>query len=262
MILHHTVTGNPSGTRVALLHPVGIDLGFLAPLAALLGRHHQVMNIDLRGHGKSALLPLADSLDDFAGDVHDTLASTHFGPCAVLGFSFGGMTAQALALRHPGDVAALLPCACPATLPEERRSVSLARGVDAERDGMGAVIEATMQRWFTPAFRQAGGDAAARAHLMNSEVRGWAQGWRAISKIDTLPHLARLRVPALCIAGELDVSSTPQDVKRMADAIPGAQYQVIAGAPHMLFIEQAQAVADAILPFLGRLGQAHAAKIH
>lgn len=250
MILHHSISGHDSDSHVALLHPVGIDLTFLTPLAALLGTRHRVMNIDLRGHGRSALMPLAQSLDDFADDVHDTLASQQFGPCAVIGFSFGGMTAQALALRHPGDVSALLPCACPCTLPDERRSVSLARGVDAEREGMGAVIDATMQRWFTPAFREAGGDAPARAHLMSSDVRGWAQGWRAIATIDTLPHLPSLRVPALCIAGELDVSSTPQDVKRIADAIPGAQFQVLAGAPHMLFIEQPQAVADAILPFL------------
>ena len=260
MLLHHTLSGNKNGTRVALLHPVGIDLTFLTPLAALLGTRHRVMNIDLRGHGKSPLLPLAASLDDFADDVHDTLVSQGFGPCAVIGFSFGGMTAQALALRHRRDVSALLPCACPCTLAAEKRSISLARGTDAERDGMGAVIEATMQRWFTPAFLQAGGGDAARAHLMNSDVRGWAQGWRAISSIDTLPQLLTLRVPTLCVAGELDVSSTPHDVKRIADAIPGAQFKVITGAPHMLFIEQPQAVADTVLPFLATLGSTSAGR--
>lgn len=253
MILHHTITGLETGTRVALLHPVGIDLTFLAPLAALLGTRHRVMNIDLRGHGRSPLLPFAGSLDDFASDVHETLASQQFGPCAVAGFSFGGMTAQALALRHPADVSALLPCACPSTLSDARRSIAHARGLDAERDGMGAVIEATMERWFTPAFREAGGGGAARAHLMGSDVRGWARGWHAIAQIDTLPRLPSLRVPTLCIAGELDLSSTPHDVERIADAIPGAQFTVIPGAPHMLFIEQPQAVADAMLPFLEAL---------
>ena len=88
---------------------------------------------------------------------------------------------------------------------------------------------------------------------MGSDVRGWAQGWRAISQIDTLPLLPSLYVPTLCIAGELDLSSTPQDVKRIADALPGAQFKVIPGAPHMLFIEQPQAVANAVLPFLDAL---------
>lgn len=257
MDLHHTFEGNDAGARVLLLHPVGLDLTFLAPLAALLSAHCRVMCMDLRGHGQSPRLDTdgksAESLTDFAADVHDTLMSTGFAPCVVVGFSFGGMVAQALALQYPYDVSALVPCACPCTLTQERRIVSLARGTDAMRDGMDVVIDATMERWFTPNFRQSGGGDAAYAHLMAKDPHGWAHGWHAISQIDTLPFLPSLHLPALCIAGELDLSSTPADVKRIANAIPGAHYQVITGAPHMLFIEQPQAVADLLLPFV----QAH-----
>ena len=63
---------------------------------------------------------------------------------------------------------------------------------------------------------------------------------------------AAIRVPTLCIAGELDVSSTPADLTQIANAIPGATLEVIGGAPHMLFIEQPQAVAQVILGFLDR----------
>ena len=250
MILHHTTEGPATGTRVLLLHPVGIDLTFLAPLAALLATRYRVMRMDLRGHGASAALPLAQSLDDFADDVHDTLAHTSFAPCTVTGFSFGGMVAQTLALRHPPDVAALIPCACPCTLTPERRALSLARGDEAGRSGMGVVIDATMERWFTPAFRSSANAQAARTHLLERDVRGWTQGWRAMAKIDVLPRLPTLRLPTLCIAGELDISSTPENVAQIASAIPGAQYQIIPGAPHMLFIEQAEAVAQAITSFV------------
>jgi pimeloyl-ACP methyl ester carboxylesterase len=109
-----------------------------------------------------------------------------------------------------------------------------------------------MARWFTAAFRQTGGDLPAREHLLAKDPRGWAQGWRAIAKIDTLPKLSEIRVPTLCIAGELDVSSPPENLAQIANAIPGATLKVIAGAPHMLFIEQPQAVAQAILAFLDR----------
>jgi pimeloyl-ACP methyl ester carboxylesterase len=37
----------------------------------------------------------------------------------------------------------------------------------------------------------------------------------------------------------------------IADAVPGAQFRVVAGAPHMLFIEQPEAVAQEIIAFLG-----------
>ena len=160
------------------------------------------------------------------------------------------MVAQTLALRHPADVAALVPCACPGTLTEENRRVAAARAADAERGGMAAVLEATLARWFTPAFRDSGQDAAARERLLSDDPRGWAQGWRAIARIDNLPLLPKIRVPVLCIAGELDQSSPPQVVSAIAGAITGAGFKVIPGAPHMLFIEQPQAVAQELIAFL------------
>jgi 3-oxoadipate enol-lactonase len=248
MILHHVIEG--AGPRVLLLHPVGLDLTFLQPIAQRLVARYRVMRMDLRGHGRSPLLPLADALEDFADDVHATLAEQRFAPCAVVGFSFGGMVAQVLALRHAADVAALVPCACPATQTEEGRRVAAARATDAEQGGMAAVLEATLDRWFTQPFRDAGGDAAARERLLGDDPRGWAQGWRAIAGIDTLSSLPGLRIPALCIAGELDKSSPPHIVKAIADAIPGARFSMLQGAPHMLFIEQPQAVVEAVSLFL------------
>ena len=102
MILHHTVEG--AGDRVLLLHPVGIDSTFLAPLSAALAKGFRVMRLDLRGHGRSPMLPAASTLDEFADDVHETLAQQNFAPCTAIGFSFGGMVAQALAIRHPADL--------------------------------------------------------------------------------------------------------------------------------------------------------------
>ena len=249
MILNHVIEG--AGRPVVLLHPVGIDLTFLAPLASLLARRYRVVSMDLRGHGRSPLMPLAENLDDFAGDVHDTIASAGLGSCAVIGFSFGGMVAQTLALRHAADVSALIPCAGPCTQTPEGRSVAAARGTDALQRGMAAVLEAAMERWFTPAFRASGGADAARRHLRERDARGWAQGWKAIAAIDTLPHLPGVLVPTLAIAGELDKSSPPNIVKMIADAVPGAQFKVIPGAPHMLFIEAPEAVAEVIEDFLG-----------
>ncbi len=249
MILNRTVEG--AGRPVVLLHPVGLDLTFMRPLAGLLAVRYRVTCMDLRGHGGSALFPLAENLADFADDVHETLAHIGHRPAAVVGFSFGGMVAQTLALRHPGDVSALVPCAGPCTQTPEGRLVAGARGTDALAGGMAVVLEAAMERWFTPTFRAGGGADAAVEHLRDRDPRGWAQGWKAIAAIDTLPHLPTLKVPTLCIAGELDKSAPPPIVKIISDAIPGAQFRVIAGAPHMLFIEQPDAVAHELFAFLG-----------
>jgi 3-oxoadipate enol-lactonase len=242
-----------TGPRVAVLHPVGLDLTFLEPIAAGLRSEFTVLSVDQRGHGKSASEAMAGSLEDYADDLHDTFVEIQFAPAAILGFSFGGMVAQTFALKYPTAVRALIICACTSEQSPQSRAIARARGDDARRNGMSDVLEATLDRWFTPQFRSAGKDQAARTRLLTDDVEGWAQAWYAMGDIDTLPRLPSVRVPTLCIAGEADKSSPPPIVKVIADAIPGARYAVIADAPHMLFIERPDETKRLVRDFLRSL---------
>lgn len=247
-MLHHRIEG--SGPHVVLLHPVGLDLTFLAPVAAGLAKDFTVLSVDQRGHGQTPATPPAQSLEDHADDVHALLERLSFAPAALVGFSFGGMVTQTLALKYPRDASALVICACGSTLSPEARDIAAARGSDAEAGGMAAVLEATLERWFNDDFRLSGKAEAARRRLLSNNVSGWANTWRAISRLDTLPRLGEIRMPTLCVAAELDKSSPPPVVRRIADAIPGARYTVVPGAPHMLFIEQPEEVAKVVGDFL------------
>jgi 3-oxoadipate enol-lactonase len=242
-----------TGPRVAVLHPVGLDLTFLEPIATGLRNEFTVLSVDQRGHGKSESAAVAGSLEDYADDLHALFVEIAFAPAAILGFSFGGMVAQVFALKYPKAVRALIICACTSTQSAQSRAIARARGDDARLNGMSDVLEATLDRWFTQQFRSAGTDQAARTRLLTDDVEGWAQAWYAMGDIDTLPRLSSIRVPTLCIAGEADKSSPPPMVQAIADAIPGARYAVIADAPHMLFIERAEETTQLIRHFLQSL---------
>ena len=233
-----------------LLHPIGLDLTFFDPLVELLAPSCHILRIDSPGHGESPALPGTPSLKDYANAIHGLLQHLQFAPATLAGFSFGGMLAQVLALDYPQDVEALSPCACPSTLESAGRKAMADRGALALEKGMPAVLEPTLQRWFTPEFRARGGDALARESLLTDDPRSWAQAWGAISQLETMPRLAEIKVPTLCIAGEADPAAPPEVVKTIADAIPGAQFAVIPGGSHMFFIEQPEAVAKAIRDFL------------
>jgi 3-oxoadipate enol-lactonase len=250
-LLHHQLDG--SGPRIALLHPVGLDRTFFNPLVSELRADYRILRMDVPGHGGTPVSESVLSLSDYAHDIHRLLESLEFTPSTVMGFSFGGMLAQVLAIEHPGDVNALVLAACPSRLPDDGRDVMKGRGALAEREGMQAVTEATLQRWFTRPFRDAGLDASARARLLSGNVRGWAEAWRAMSEINTWPKLSGIQIPTLCLAGELDVSAPPEIVAEIASEIPGAQFQVLSGASHMLFIEQPKEVAAAIRGFLASI---------
>jgi 3-oxoadipate enol-lactonase len=245
--LHHKTDGG--GPRVLLLHAVGIDLTFLDAVAAALANEFTVLRADLRGHGKSPYAPAA-GLVDYADDVHALLADLNFAPCAVVGFAFGGMVTQALAVAYPQDARALVIASCPSSQTPESAKVVAQRGVDATRDGIGSILDVTMRRWFNDAFVDAGGDAAVRQRLLSTDVRGWADAWAAMATIDTAPRLKEIRVPTLCLVGELDKSTPPPIVQKTAESIPGARFTVLAGAPHMPFIEQPAETARVVGDFL------------
>ena len=249
--LHYELGGR--GPSVVLLHPVGLDLTFLSPVADILRQDFTVLTVDQRGHGKSLASAPALSLVDSADDLHELLTKLALAPVAAVGFSFGGMVAQELALKYPQAVSALVICASRASLPSAARDIARARGDDARKRGMSDVLEATLDRWFTPAFRASGEDGVARARLISDHVEGWAQAWDAMAAIDTLPRLSSVRAPTLCLAGELDKSSPPEVVKEMASAIPTARYAELKGAPHMLFLEQPEATARLIGDFLSNV---------
>lgn len=245
--LHHRIDG--SGPHVLLLHAVGIDLTFLDAVAGRLASDFTVLRADLRGHGKSPYQPVA-RLEDYADDVHALLGELNFAPCAVAGFAFGGMVTQALAVKYPQDVRALVIASCPsAQTPESAKTVAQ-RGADARRDGIGSILDVTMRRWFNDAFVDAGGDAATRQRLLSTDVRGWADAWSAMAGISTAPRLKEIRVPTLCLVGEFDKSTPPPIVQTIAEAIPGSRFHVLPGAPHMPFIEQPEETARVVGGFL------------
>ena len=245
--LNHRVDG--SGPHVLLIHAVGMDLTFLDPLTAILAKDFTVLRCDLRGHGKSPYVPAA-GLSDYADDVHALLTKLSFAPCGVAGFAMGGMVAQALAVKYPQDISALVLANINHQHTEQSRAALMSRVADAQRAGITPILDVTMERWFNEPFRRKGGDAAVRARLLSNDVRGWCDAFTAMAHVDTAAKLKDIKVPVLCLAGEVDKSTPPPVVKAMADAIPGSRYAVLPNGPHMPFVEMPEETARVVGGFL------------
>lgn len=247
--LHGRMEG--SGPMVVLLHPVGLDGTFWGGLPAALAPQRRVLSLDLAGHGGSPATARPRPIETYADDVAAAIREAGGGPAAVVGLSFGGMVAQMVAIRHPELVSALLPCGCGGTFAAEIRPMLRERGLMAERDGMQAVLEATIERWFNPEFRADAAVERVRQRLLSDDVAGWSAGWHAIAGLDATPHLGGIRVPTLVIAGEKDAATPPAAAEAtIAKAVPGARLTVLPGAPHMMQIETGQAFTEAVAGFL------------
>jgi 3-oxoadipate enol-lactonase len=246
--LFHKIRGQ--GTPLVLLHPVGIDHNFWGPLIEQAASLHTVISVDLMGHGASPPAEPERGIGAYAADVAALLDHLGLANVTMLGLSFGGMITQEFALAYPARITALMVGACGPRIPAEAREAVRARGKVDPATGMASVVDQTMQRWFTTAFMDAEPAQRVRARLLADDPAGWAAGWNAISGFNALDRLGSIKAPAFVIAGELDAGSPVATTKAIADAIPGSQFEILPGAPHMMQIECADRFTDSVMTFL------------
>ncbi|MDH5315967.1 MAG: hypothetical protein OEW44_05760, partial [Gemmatimonadota bacterium] len=123
--------------------------------------------------------------------------------------------------------------------------------------GAGAVAEAMLPRLLRPgtAMTDPGLVEQVREMMAGSPVAGVAGALVAMrDRPDSRPLLPTLgRVPTLVLVGREDVLTPPDVAQAMADAIPGAEYQVIGGAAHLPTLEQPELTTERLRQFLDRV---------
>ena len=118
--------------------------------------------------------------------------------------------------------------------------------------GIAAIADAVLERWFTPGFRapENADFAGYKAMLTRSPVEGYTATCAAVRDADLTESTRALAIPTVCVVGDQDGSTPPDLVRSMADIIPGSQFRIIAEAGHIPCVEQPDAVADLISTFL------------
>jgi len=251
VVLDAVRTGN-RGPVVVLLHPVGLDGTAWAPLAACLAKCHTVMAPSLRGHGTSPAPVPPWTIRDVAADVHALLHQARVAPAHVVGLSLGGIVAQQLALDHPDDVRSLVLIATRAGFDDPARDVLSERGRRGLENGMTAVVEDTIARWFAPTARQGPIAARVRQRLLDDDPQTWAATWQAMAGFDAHGQLAAVHHPALVLAGSADAGTPPRVSRALAAMLPHATLEIVKGAGHLAPLEHPEHYATLIERFLQR----------
>ncbi len=253
--LHRTaVEISGSGLPVVLLHGVGLNQSIWAEQVSFLKSDFQVITYDLLGHGRSAAARanagLADWIDQLFGVVRD-LALEKF---ALVGFSFGGLIAQAYAAHHSSMIDRLVMISTVYDRSEAERSGVLSRLEVARREGPQAIISAALSRWFSPEFTTAHPEIVNQyeALLRGNDAASFLSSYEcfATADLDLVGALAGFDRSTLIMTGELDSGSTPDMARKLAGMIPGAGCSIIAGGRHMMQVEMPEAVNSVLRRFL------------
>jgi 3-oxoadipate enol-lactonase/4-carboxymuconolactone decarboxylase len=163
------------------------------------------------------------------------------------------MTAQALAVTYPERVQTLVLMATAAHLPPPEGWDQRAQTVRAH--GMGAIVDAVMQRWFTPdtvalSPEQVG---PVRERFITLDPRGYAVACLAVRDMDLRSRIGAIRCPTLVIAGEDDPATPLEMAEEIVGLIADAELTVVPEAAHLIAVEQADAVNLLLEAFLDRI---------
>lgn len=236
------------GTFV-FINSLGTDFRIWDDVINEMKNHGNILLSDKRGHGLSDVVADTNSLNDYADDVIALLEYLSVKKCIIVGLSVGGMIAQILASRIPSKIEKIIFC-------DTRHKIGNAQiwndRIEAVKEkGLASISDGVMQRWFSEKFRKTNEIKVLgyKNMLERTPVTGYVKTCEAIRDADLTEMAKQIKIPSLCVVGSEDQSTTPEEVKNLADLIEGSKYEVIGGSGHIPCVDNAEILSKLIIDF-------------
>jgi 3-oxoadipate enol-lactonase len=249
--IHYQIIGAPADKPVIVfINSLGTDFRIWRDVVVRLAGDFAIVLYDKRGHGLSDVGQVPYSIEDHAADLAGLLDMLSVQQAIICGLSVGGLIAQSLYQRRPDLVRALV-------LSDTAHKIGTADSwnsrIAAVREaGIGNIVDAVMERWFTPPFRRPENTAydGYCNMLERQPLEGYIATCEAVRDADFTEAAAEISVPTICIVGDQDGSTPPDLVLSLARLIPNARYEVIKDAGHIPCVEQPEAMTAVIRAFI------------
>jgi proline iminopeptidase len=261
------------GEPLVILHGgPGASHDYFLPYLLPLMRHHRLVFIDERGSGKSSALedPAGYTVERMVEDVEAVRRQLGLGKIDLLGHSYGGVLAQAYALKYQASLAHLVLCSTFSSTramnevfvrmkekmaPELRERIDkleaaglFGHGKDFEKNRYSSdYMTAAWGEGYFPYLYQSRPDP--NFDPASSGQVPWAlyrEMWGShgefvidgnLKSVEYTDRLATLRVPTLITAGDHD-ECDPSLSRTMHERIAGSKLVVLPGSGHMTFVDQ------------------------
>ncbi|MGO4858151.1 alpha/beta fold hydrolase [Arthrobacter sp. 2MCAF14] len=256
-----------TGQAVVLIHGYPLDgSSWEKQTAALLNAGYRVITYDRRGFGKSSKPTVGYDYDTFAADLNTLLEALNLNDAVLVGFSMGtGEVARYLGTYGSARVAKAVFLA--SLEPFLLQTADNPGGVpQSVFDGLSEAVISDRYAFFTEFFNNFyNASTFLGTHRLSPEAvtASWnlAAQSGAYASVAAQPtwltdfraDIPKIDVPALILHGTED-HILPIDVtgRRFAEALPGAEYVEIDGAPHGLLWTHGAEVNQALLGFLAK----------
>lgn len=253
MSLFYEVSG--AGPPVVLGHSFLCSGEMWAPQVGALAERHRVVNVDLRGHGRSGPMDRPFNLYELVDDVLAVLDQEGINRAVWAGLSIGGMVALRAALVAGERVSGLVLLDTHAGAETAYKKLKYrAMALAARVVGTGPLIPQVVRMFFSPHTRTAKLELVAewKARFESVPVPSILYTVDALRRRDSVvERLGEVRVPTLVVVGEDDEPLPPPYSREIARGLPNATLVVVEKAGHLSTLEQPEAVTSAMLEFLG-----------
>ena len=210
---------------------------------------------DLRGFGSSTVHG-PYSIEQYCDDLVALLDALGIEGAVVDGLSMGGYVALAMLRRHRTRVRALILTSTRAAADSEEARDKRTRLVEfVEQHGVEALAQRQLKAMVgTTTFETRPQVRESLLELMaTAPADGVIGGLRAMAaRADATELLSTIDVPTLVVGGAEDTFTRPEELRAMADRIPGSRFELLAGCGHVCAYERPAAYNHVVGEFLSR----------
>lgn len=248
-----------SGKPIVMLHGWGMHAGMLTPLAHHLSRTHRAAAVDLPGHGASTAFAQFDNLEKLAEYIVKQLLPVFERGVVLLGWSLGGLVAQAIAIAYPKYINKLvLFCSTPCFIQASDWHCAISHEVlDSFAADLLRDEESTLSRFLSLQFLSAPDQKVrlreARRLLFarpRAQIGALKQGLALLKQSDLRPQLGEISCPTLVINAERDALVPPAAGQYLAEQVGDGHYVIIKGAGHAPFLSHTSVVCEFLDQFI------------
>jgi 3-oxoadipate enol-lactonase len=226
------------------------NMGMWNPTISALKDRFQILRYDTRGHGSTSVTPGPYSIELLADDAIGLMDALDIREAHIMGLSMGGMVAQQIGARYPNRTLSLLLCNTASEMPP--RSLWEERLRIAHTQGVAALADSTIRRWFTASFIERSPQIIEkiREMILATPLEGYLSCATAIRDMAQTTLLLKIKAPTLIVTGRQDPATTVEQSMVLNRMIDTSRMGVIENAAHLSNIEQPETFNREIRGFL------------
>ena len=248
--MNYKIQGTPNSPVLIFSNSLGSEMMMWDELIPYLLPYFRVLQYDTRGHGtsKKNIDTEGYTIELLGKDIINLMDELNIETAYFCGLSMGGLIGQYLGINHSNRFKKIVLSNTGAKIGNDERWNGRIEII--AKNGMQAIVEDTMERWFTEGFRKKNPQKVAETNdmFLRSDVQGYSNCCCAIRDADFRNQLQNMNVVTLVITGDEDPVTNVEQAEFLVKNIPNATFKVL-HARHLAATELPKAYAQVLIDF-------------